>query len=223
MSLTATKTNSSLGNGKEIPNRNLKLENVDIWRRGLHLVDNLSLTVKPGEVLGISGVSGAGKTTLLRAIGNMTSDYTGTIERPDGNLSVVFQEPRLLPWRSARKNVQLALPEPFIDTYFPAEEWLDRVGLEDAANLYPALMSGGMRQRVAIARAMITKPSLLLVDEPFSALDAELSQRLREDLLNIISETDLITVWVSHDREELTQVSTHRLELSGDPGDWKLS
>lgn len=221
MTVTAP-TGSSLENKAEPANVNLRLENVDIWRRGLHLVDNLSLTVKPGEVLGISGVSGAGKTTLLRAIGAMTPDYTGTIERPSGNLSVVFQEPRLLPWRSARKNVQLVLPEPLIDTYFLAEEWLDRVGLEDAANLYPALMSGGMRQRVAIARAMITKPSLLLVDEPFSALDKELSERLREDLLNIISQTDLVTVWVSHDHEELNEVSTHRLTLYGDPGHWEL-
>lgn len=201
----------------------LTLRGVHLYRRGLHLVDDLSVTVRPGEVLGISGVSGAGKTTLLRAIGGMTKDYSGQIHRPEGVLSMVFQEPRLLPWRRARKNVQLALDEPFIDTYFRAEDWLERVGLHDSANLYPAMMSGGMRQRVAIARALIVEPSLLLVDEPFSALDAELSDKLREDLLGVIAQTDLITVWVSHDREELEAVSTRRLVLYGHPGEWELS
>ncbi len=201
----------------------LALSRVNIHRRRLHLIADLDVTVHPGEILGVSGASGAGKTTLLRAIAGATGEYSGRIRRPEGRLAFVFQEPRLLPWLSARDNVLLTLDKRMAGRLFAAEEWLERVGLRDAMDLRPAQMSGGMRQRVAIARAMATGPKLLLVDEPFSALDKSLAQSLREDLQGIVAHSNLVTVWVSHDPDELEQVSALRLHLSGPPGRWDIS
>lgn len=203
--------------------RALALSHVDIHRRRLHLVADLSLIVRPGEILGVSGASGAGKTTLLRVIAGAVGGYSGRIQRPDGRLAFVFQEPRLLPWLSARDNVLLTLDRRVPGRFFLAEEWLERVGLSDAADVRPPQLSGGMRQRVAIARAMATEPRLLLVDEPFSALDKPLAQSLRDDLQDIVVHLNLVTVWVSHDPDELEQVSALRLHLSGPPGRWRLS
>ncbi len=179
--------------------------------------------MRPGEILGVSGASGAGKTTLLRVIAGAVGGYSGRIQRPDGRLAFVFQEPRLLPWLSARDNVLLTLDRRVPGRFFLAEEWLERVGLSDAADVRPPQLSGGMRQRVAIARAMATEPRLLLVDEPFSALDKPLAQSLRDDLQDIVVHSNLVTVWVSHDPDELEQVSALRLHLSGPPGRWRLS
>ena len=205
------------------PSRALALSHVDLHRRRRHLVADLSLTVRPGEILGVSGASGAGKTTLLRVIAGAVGGYSGRIQRPDGRLAFVFQEPRLLPWLSARDNVLLTLDRRVPGRFFLAEEWLERVGLSDAADVRPPQLSGGMRQRVAIARAMATEPRLLLVDEPFSALDKPLAQSLRDDLQDIVVHSNLVTVWVSHDPDELEQVSALRLHLSGPPGRWRLS
>ena len=180
------------------------------------------MDVERGGILGVSGASGAGKTTLLRSIAGLSQDHEGEIDAPGGGLGVVFQEPRLLPWLNARDNVMLTLPAARADRFFWAEEWLERVGLADAADLLPHQMSGGMRQRVAIARAMATGPRLLLVDEPFSALDEPLAVALRADLLALVKGHDLVTVWVSHNRDELDAVSDRRLHLDGPPGTWSL-
>lgn len=199
----------------------LSLTGMSVSRRGLRLIDDLSCTVTPGQVLGVSGPSGCGKTTLLRCIASLSSHYTGSITMPEGPLAMVFQEPRLLPWRSVRSNVMLPLRT--ADAFFRAEEWLERLHLADAMDLYPAQLSGGMRQRVAIARALATEPTLLLVDEPFSALDAPLARDLRDMLAELVSDKQFTTVWVSHDMEEIRAVSTQHLHLNGPPGSWTLS
>ncbi|MCX7543018.1 ATP-binding cassette domain-containing protein [Corynebacterium sp. P5848] len=189
----------------------LRLSAVTVARRGTVLIDDLYLTVRPGEVLGVSGPSGCGKTTLLRVISGLTTDFTGDVTRPAGRIGVVFQEPRLLPWLTARANIELVLPDlPRRERTATADSWLDRVGLGDVAELLPAAMSGGMRQRVSVARAMATEPALLLVDEPFASLDKPLARHLRRLLLDVITR-DTVTVWVSHDPEEIAEVSTARL------------
>ena len=199
----------------------LRLEQVTMVRRGLTLVEDLSVTVRPGQTLAVTGASGAGKTTLLRAISGLSDTDAGTVLRPTGSLSQVFQEPRLMPWYSAHRNISLVVGGPTPD--LTAFQWLERVGLASAGHLPPARLSGGMRQRVAIARALSTDPSLLLVDEPFSALDRPLATALRADLIDLLADQDVITVWVTHDPDEAEEVSHLHLHRDGPPGTWRLS
>ena len=189
--------------------------------RGLTLVEGLTLQLRPGEVLAVQGASGAGKTTLLRTLAGLLPPAAGEVDTGGGSCAMVFQEPRLLPWYNAHKNVMLALAdEPAADSV--AQEWLHRVDLGDAAHLFPAQMSGGMRQRAAIARALAAQPSLLLVDEPFSALNPELARTLRALLLELIRRQNIVTVWVTHNPEEAEAVSTSLLHLDGPPGTFTL-
>lgn len=201
--------------------QSLVLRDVTLVRRGLTLVDRLSVSVGPGQTLAVTGASGAGKTTLLKAISGISPCDSGEVSRPDGRLAQVFQEPRLLPWYSAHRNVALVVSGRAPDLI--AQQWLARVGLATATHLYPAQLSGGMRQRVAIARALATSPSLLLVDEPFSALDAPLAAALRADLIGLLAEEGIVTVWVTHDLDEAAEVSHLHLRLDGPPGGWELS
>lgn len=197
------------------------VEQFTVYRRGLCLINQLSLSLTKGDVVGISGPSGCGKTTLLRCLAGLSHDYSGKIDLPTTRLAMVFQEPRLLPWRSVRDNVMLPLKRG--DALFIAEEWLERVHLGDVMDMYPDQLSGGMRQRVAIARALAAQPDLLLVDEPFSALDRPLANELRDMLHTLIQDRHLTTLWVSHDTQELKHIATHRLALSGPPGSWTFT
>ena len=200
---------------------NLVLDHLTMVRRGLTLVDDLSLSVGPGRTLAITGPSGAGKTTLLRAVSGLSPADSGTVTRPQGRVAQVFQEPRLLPWYSAHRNISLIMDGPAPN--LTAMQWLERVGLADASHLPPGRMSGGMRQRVAIARALAATPSLLLVDEPFSALDRPLAAALRGDLIRLLADQDVVTVWVTHDPGEAEEVSHLHLHLDGPPGTWRLT
>ena len=203
------------------PAADLVLEDVTMVRRGLTLVEDLSLTVRPGQTLAVTGPSGAGKTTLLRAVSGLSPTDGGTVTRPAGRLSQVFQEPRLLPWYSAHRNISLMVDGPAPDLM--AVQWLERVGLAAAGHLPPARLSGGMRQRVAIARALASSPSLLLVDEPFSALDRPLAASLRADLIALLADQNVVSVWVTHDPQEAEEVSHIHLHLDGPPGTWRLA
>ena len=200
---------------------NLVLDHLTMMRRGLTLVDDLSLSVGPGRTLAITGPSGAGKTTLLRAVSGLSPADSGTITRPQGRVAQVFQEPRLLPWYSAHRNISLIMDGPAPN--LTAMQWLERVGRADASHLPPGRMSGGMRQRVAIARTLAAAPSLLLVDEPFSALDRPLAAALRGDLIRLLADQDVVTVWVTHDPGEAEEVSHLHLHLDGPPGTWRLT
>ncbi len=199
----------------------LVLDHLTMVRRGLTLVDDLSLSVGPGRTLAITGPSGAGKTTLLRAVSGLSPADSGTVTRPQGRVAQVFQEPRLLPWYSAHRNISLIMDGPAPN--LTAMQWLERVGLADASHLPPGRLSGGMRLRVASARALAAAPSLLLVDEPFSALDRPLAAALRGDLIRLLADQDVVTVWVTHDPGEAEEVSHLHLHLDGPPGTWRLT
>ena len=185
-----------------------------------YAVNHITLSINGGEFFTLLGPSGCGKTTLLRAISGLSDTDAGTILRPEGGLSQVFQEPRLMPWYSAHRNISLVVGGPTPD--LTAVQWLERMGLASAGHLPPARLSGGMRQRVSIARALSTDPSLLLVDEPFSALDRPLAKALRADLIALLADQDVITVWVTHDPDEAEEVSHLHLHLDGPPGTWRL-
>ena len=199
----------------------LVLDGVTLIRGDNVLVKDLDLVVAPGQTLAVTGASGVGKTTLLKAISGLSRCDGGSGSRPQGRRAQGFQEPRLLPWYSAHRNVALVVGGDYPDLI--AQQWLARVGLQQSTHLYPRQLSGGMRQRVAIARALATGPALLLVDEPFSALDKPLAMALRADLIQLLAEEEVVAVWVTHDPEEADEVSHLHLHLDGPPGTWQLT
>lgn len=185
-------------------------------RRVLRHVD---LLVPEGQLTCLLGPSGCGKSTLLRVAAGLLSPSLGRVERASERLSVVFQEPRLLPWLRVRENVAL----PFRLRGQPAPDprpWLERVGLAEAAELYPHELSGGMKQRVAIARALITEPQLLLMDEPFSALDEATREDLEVLLRGLWAERRMTILFVTHSLSEAVFLGERILVMARDQGRW---
>lgn len=195
-------------------------DGVSISRRGNLLVADLDLRIAAGETLAVMGPSGAGKTTLVRAMAGLTPVSGGSIIRGEGRLAMVFQDARLLPWRTALENVELVLDRQHRHV---AMQWLERVGLADAAHVHPAGLSGGMRQRVSIARALAVGAPLVLVDEPFAHLDTVTAEELRVDLLAHLRGTGSTVVWITHDPAEALAIGDRTLTLAGPPtGGWTI-
>jgi len=198
----------------------VSLRGVSLSRRGLALVADLWLEVAAGETVAIMGPSGAGKTTLLRAVAGLVDDAEREITRPGDRVSMVFQDPRLLPWRTALQNVELVCPPG--ETH-RARHWLGAVGLGDATDVYPAQLSGGMRQRVAIARALAYPAPLVVVDEPFASLDTTTATAIRNELVAHLADSNRTVLWVTHDADEAATVASRILRLDGPPtGSWEL-
>ncbi|MFC5541727.1 ABC transporter ATP-binding protein [Ureibacillus suwonensis] len=188
-------------------------------------VRNVSFSVEKGEIIGLLGKSGSGKSTILKAIAGLDQGYSGDIlingdkiQGPHEEIGVVFQEPRLFPWLTVLENVQFGLNGNKKENTAAARELLKEAGLEHAENLYVKQLSGGMAQRVAIARALVTNPGLLLLDEPFSALDAFTKMQLQDLVLKIWKSQQLTAVIVTHDIDEALYLCDRIIVLSGKPG-----
>lgn len=189
---------------------------------GIDALKGVNLQVKEGEIVSLVGPSGCGKSTLLRLVAGLDAEYEGEIDLAEGAGRVpgfVFQEPRLMPWLSVRENVAFGLKHlTRAARSHVARAWLERVGLSGFADALPKALSGGMAQRVALARALATEPPLLLLDEPFSALDAFTKMRLQDELVGIWSRFGTTMLLVTHDVDEAVYLSDRVVVLSGRPG-----
>ena len=204
----------------------LELSNVSRTFADKTVVKNISLSAKPGEIIGILGTSGCGKSTILRAISGLDNAYEGEIsingkktKEVHDETGFIFQEPRLLPWLTVTENVIFGLAGKKQDKISRAKQYLKNVGLSDSGDLYPRQLSGGMAQRVAIARALVTSPEILLLDEPFSALDAFTKMQLQDLLLDIWKMYQSTMVLVTHDIDEATYLCDRIIILRGQPGE----
>ena len=197
---------------------------VDVSKRfaadGPDVLQDVSLSVRPGEFVSLVGASGCGKSTLLNLIAGLDRPTSGTIET-SGPASLMFQEAALMPWLTAGRNVELALLFRGVgraERKARARELLAMVHLERSYDQRPHELSGGMRQRVAIARALAQERSILLMDEPFAALDAITRDLLHEELTRIWRETGIAIVFVTHNVREAARLSQRILLMSSRPG-----
>ena len=196
----------------------------------VNALEHVSLDVKKGEFISLVGPSGCGKTTLLRMISNLEEPTDGEIHvmgmtprevRLQQKFGIVFQQPVLFDWRTVKKNIELPLEIMYYskkDRSDRADEMLKLVGLSDFAGRYPRELSGGMQQRVNIARAFAIRPEILLMDEPFSALDEFTKEKLHEDLLRIWRKSDKTIIFVTHNIAESVFLSDRVCVLSPHPG-----
>ena len=171
----------------------LELKDVTLHFERKTVLDGCCLRLNAGERIALMGPSGCGKTTLLRAALGLQMPDGGSASLTFQSVAAVFQEPRLLPWRTAAENVNLVLADR-AETMPEALHWLDKLELSDARALYPAEMSGGMQQRLSIARALASKPDLLVMDEPFKAMDDKLNERVIRTVAASIGEAALLLV-----------------------------
>jgi NitT/TauT family transport system ATP-binding protein len=181
----------------------------------LHVLGEITFGLANGEVAALVGPSGCGKTTLLRIIVGLDRDFDGSVALPShGRLGMVFQEPRLLPWRTVEANVSLAAPlasEASLSALFAT------LGLTEHRNHYPGELSLGLARRVALARAFAIEPDLLVLDEPFVSLDAALADRLRAELIELVSHRPTTTMLVTHSIEEAVGLADRVFLLSPSP------
>ena len=196
------------------------------YPNGVRAVDSVSLDVELGEIVVVVGGSGCGKSTLLRAIAGLDTPTQGTvvldnvpITAPHEKIGIVFQEPRLLPWLTVAGNVGFGLehrPKKERDARVAAQ--LARVGLTDKAGVWPRELSGGQAQRVALARALVTRPEVLLLDEPFSALDAFTRTDVQDHLLDLWADGKPTLLVVTHDVDEAVVLADRVVVMRPHPG-----
>jgi NitT/TauT family transport system ATP-binding protein len=213
-----------------VPGAGIRIDGVSLTFRGgrtTHVLDALDLGIRPGEVVALIGPNGCGKSTLLRVLAGLIPADSGTISidgapvtGPDPRVGLVFQEPRLLSWRTAEQNVRfpMELASWSADRQRArADDLLGLVGLREFAGARPSTLSGGTRQRVSIARALALEPRVLLLDEPFSALDALTRERFNVELLRLWERTGTTTVLVTHSIPEAVFLADRVIVMSPRP------
>ena len=190
---------------------------------------DVTFGVDPGEFVCIVGPSGCGKTTLFRILAGLEPATRGqvtlndsVVTEPTPNMGIVFQEYHLFPWRTVRGNIAFGLEKAVgldgTDRDQRVQQLIDLVGLAGFEDSYPKSLSGGMKQRVALARALAIDPALLLMDEPFGAVDAQTRERLQDELLDIWQETGKTILFVTHDVEEAVTLADRVVVMGRDPG-----
>jgi sulfonate transport system ATP-binding protein len=178
------------------------------------ILQHICFGLRQGEICALLGPSGCGKTTLLRIVSGLDTDFEGRLALPEQKIGMVFQEPRLLPWRSVAQNLRLV----GVSSEDDLAEIVAALGLSKHLDHFPGELSLGLARRVAIARAFAVKPGLLLLDEPFVSLDAALASRLREELLALVVRRKATTLIVTHDVEEAIAIADRIIVLSAAPG-----
>src|ERR1700755_2085546 len=196
------------------------------YPNGVHALERFSADIRLGEIVAIIGGSGCGKSTLLRAVAGLDRATSGvvtldgtTITAPHAKIGIIFQEPRLLPWLSVADNIGFGLGD--LPSHVRRERIaraLAKVGLTDKAKAWPRELSGGQAQRVAIARALVPQPEVLLLDEPFSALDAFPRRDLQDHLLDLWADTRPTLVLVTHDVDEAVVLADRVIVMRPRPG-----
>lgn len=196
------------------------------FKNGFVGLESLDFKIDRGEIVSIIGTSGCGKSTVLRILAGLDFPTRGEVRidnalitEPHPEVGAIFQEPRLMPWLTVSENVQFGLhhlPKP--QRRLLASEAIAKVGLSNSSQLLPRQLSGGMAQRVAIARALVTKPSILLLDEPFSALDSFTRLQLQDQLLEVWNYDRPTMILVTHDVEEALVLSDRIIVMRGNPG-----
>jgi NitT/TauT family transport system ATP-binding protein len=203
------------------------VERVSHRFQALDVLADVSFTVRDNEIFAVVGPSGCGKSTLLSIIGGLIEPSAGDVRvgglSPDAlnPITFVFQDFALLPWRSVADNIRLPLEHrdlPRAEIEALVADALQRTGLTDFADAYPKQLSGGMRQRVGIARALAVKPSILLMDEPLSALDGQTREILMEDLSQLLASTRVSAVYVTHNLDEALRLADRIAVFSRRPG-----
>ncbi|WP_437879107.1 ABC transporter ATP-binding protein [Sorangium sp. So ce513] len=191
-------------------------------------LDGVSFEVRRRELISVIGPSGCGKSTLIRIVAGLDAPSEGDVlidgspvTGPGADRGMVFQGYTLFPWLTVKKNVMFGLKMRGVSSGEAARlalEWLDVVGLADFADHYPAQLSGGMKQRVAIARALANEPRILLMDEPFGALDAQTRASMQAHLLRIWERVDVTVLFITHDLDEAIYLSDRVVVLGANPG-----
>jgi len=195
------------------------------YATGTLALDGIDLAITEGDFLSLLGPSGCGKSTLLRILAGLTAPSAGTLDwaaaDPRRDIGFVFQEPTLMPWASVMRNVTLPLELAGVnrsEAEDRAVEWLARVELKGFERAYPRALSGGMKMRVSIARALVTRPRLLLMDEPFAALDEITRFRLNNDLLQLWQAERFTVVFVTHSVFESVFLARRIVVMAPRPG-----
>ena len=210
----------------EIKNINKSFEGK---KKNLSVLENINLTINDGEFICLLGPSGCGKTTLLRLIAGLEHPTSGEIiangevvKKPSGDRAVIFQQYSLFPWLTVLKNVTFGLEMTKKGTkeenVAAAERYLESVGLIDFKDSYPHELSGGMKQRVAIIRSLLNHSPILLMDEPFSAVDMQTRHKLQEQLIGVWKRFDNTIVFVTHDVDEAVYLADKIVILDKNPG-----